>query len=193
MKSKDGALKLDFMGGLTKFVTKNSEVRKFQVKTFGNGNDSEITGISKAFGKWADRGNVPELANFDEKVPSAMVPWKITIPMGDFGIYVDMDFGHDIYGDQKGFCLKAMLTEISFSVKKGEREAVFTFLKNGDESDDAFCREFLNAKEENEKGKLVPKPFQIVLDECESFVIGNEPVEEDDTEEGDPEPVVYEG
>ena len=180
------------MGGLTKFIIVNREVRKFQVKTIGNGNDSEIDGIARAFGKWADYGNVPELSNFGEKVPSAMVPWKITIPMGDFGIYVDMDFGHDIYGDQKGFCLKAMLTEVAFSVKKGDREAVFTFIKNGEESDDSFCYEFLNAKEEDEKGKMVPKPFQVILDECDSFTIGKEPEDEEETEEGDPEPVVYE-
>lgn len=193
MKSKEGALSLDFMGGLTKFITMNGEVRKFQVKTFGNGNDSEIDGITRAFAKWASAGNVPELANFGEKVPSAMVPWKISIPLSDFGIYLDVDFGHDVYADKPGMMLKAMLTEISFSVKKGDREAVFTFVKNGDDSDDKFCRSFINIKEEDENGKKIPKPFQIILSECESFTIGNAPVEDegDDDEDG-PEPVVYE-
>lgn len=193
MKSQSGKLSLDFMGGLTKFGTKNGEVRKFQVKTFGNDNDSEIDGIARAFAKWASEGNVPELANFSEKVPSGSVPWKITIPMGDFGIFLDIDFGHNIYNDEEGMMLKAKLVELSFSVSKGERVALFTFVKNGEDADDCFCRSFLNKKEENDKGKMVPLPFKILMDECESFTIGNAPVENEggEDEEGGPEPVVY--
>lgn len=194
MKSKEGALSLDFMGGLTKFLTPNQQIRKFQVKTFGNGNDSEIDGISRAFAKWASNGNVPELANFDEKVPSAQVPWKITIPMDDFGIFLDMDFGHNLYTDEPGMQMKVKLVELAISVKNGDREMVFTFVKNGEEQDNAFSTMFLNEKEENDKGKMVPKPFKILVDECESFTIGNAaPVEDegDGDDDGDIKPVVY--
>lgn len=194
MKSQDGKLSLDFMGGLTKFGPRDNSVRKFQVKTFGNGNDSEIDGIARAFGKWASAGNIPELANFSEKIPTAAIPWKINIPLSDCGIFVDIDFGHDPYSDNPGTCLKAMLTDIAFSVKKGEREAVMTFLKNGDDYDDAFQHMYLNIKEEDDKGKKVPKPFQVILNECESFTIGNAPVEDEgvDEDDGDVEPVVFE-
>jgi hypothetical protein len=86
-----------------------------------------------------------------------------------------------------------MLTDISFSVKKGEREAVMTFLKNGDDQDDAIQHMYFNIKEENEKGKLVPKAFRIIIDECESFQIGNPPEEpEGDDDDGGVAPVVYE-
>ena len=186
MKSKDGALSLDFMGGLTKFLTPNQQIRKFQVKTFGNGNDSEIDGITRAFSKWAS-------ANFAEKVPSDQVPWKITIPMDDFGIYLDMDFGHNLYTDEPGMQMKVKLVELAISVKNGEREMVFTFVKNGEEQDNAFSTMFLNEKEENDKGKMVPKPFKILVEECESFTIGNAPAEDegDEDDDGDVTPVVY--
>jgi hypothetical protein len=193
MKSKEGKLSLDFMGGLTKFGPKDYKVRKFQIKTIGNGNDSEIDGIARAFGKWADHGLIPELANFGEKVPTATIPWKIAIPLADCGIYVDIDFAHDPYTDEQGTVFQAMLTDISFSVKKGEREAVMTFLKNGDDQDDAIQHMYFNIKEENDKGKMVPKAFRILIDECESFQIGNPPEEpEGDDDDGDVEPVVYE-
>ena len=126
MKSKEGKLSLDFMGGLTKFLTPNQQIRKFQVKTFGNGNDGEIDGITRAFAKWASAGNIPELANFAEKVPSAQVPWKITIPMGDFGIYLDMDFGHNLYTDEPGMQMKVKLVELAISVKNGDRDIIMS-------------------------------------------------------------------
>lgn len=192
MKSKEGKLSLDFMGGLTKFGPKDYKVRKFQIKTIGNGNDTEIDGIARAFGKWADLGLIPELANFAEKVPTADIPWKIGIPLENCGIYVNIDFAHDPYTDKPGTVFQAMLTDISFSVKKGERIAVMTFLKNGDDSDDELQFMYYNVKEEDDKGKMVPKAFRILIDECESFQIGNPPEEpEDDGEDGELDPVVY--
>ena len=193
MKSKEGKLELDFMGSLTKFGPKDYKVRKFQIKTIAGGNDSEIDGIAKAFSKWATHGIIPELANFAEKIPTADIPWKIAIPLSGCGIFVNIDFGHDVYTDNQGTVFQAMLTDISFSVKKGEREAVLSFIKNGDEHDDDLQYTYYNIKEENEKGKMVPKPFKIVIDECESFQIGNPPDESGgDEDDGDVEPVVYE-
>jgi len=179
-------LKLDFMGGLTKFQSKNGDVRQFQVKTFGMDNDGEITSMVRDMQKWANNNNVPQLESFCTIVPPTDIAWsKITLPMDDYSLYFDVDFGHDIYSDQPGFCFKAKLTEIAFSIKKGMREAVLTFIKNGEESDDGFQRMFLNYKETDENGKKKPKPFQVKLEECESFVIGNPPPEESDDDDVD--------
>jgi len=192
MKSKEGKLALEFMGGLTKFGPKDCKVRKFQIKTIAGGNDSEIDGIARAFGKWAGYGNIPELANFGEKVPTADIPWKISIPLSGCGIYVEIDFAHDPYTDEKGTVFQAKLTDISLSVKKGEREAVMTFIKNGDDQDDAIQHMYYNIKEENEKGKMVPKAFRVIVSECDEFQIGNPPEEPEGDDDDGVEPVVYE-
>lgn len=193
MKSKEGKLSLDFMGGLTKFGPKDYKVRKFQIKTIAvDSNDTEIDGIARAFGKWADHGLIPELANFGEKVPTASIPWKIGIPLADCGIYVDIDFAHSEVTDEQGTVFQAKLTDISFSVKNGERVAVMTFLKNGDDQDDAIQHMYYNIKEENDKGKMVPKAFRILIDECDEFQIGNPPAEAEGDDDDDVEPVVFE-
>lgn len=195
MKSKEGKLELSFSGGLVKFGPKDHKVRKFQIKTIPRDGDTdgEIDNIAKSFSKWADHGLIPELANFAEKIPTADIPWKISIPLSGCGIYMDIDFAHDPYTDKPGTVFPAMLTDISFSVRKGVREAVMTFIKNGDDYDDAIQDMYYNIKEKNSKGKLVPKPFDIVMSEVESFQIGNPPEEpEDDDDDGDLEPVVSE-
>lgn len=196
MKSQSGALKLDFMGVLTKFVTKNGSVRQFQVKTFGNTNDSEIDGIAREFSKWATYGLVTKLQNFENLIPGGDGYWTIKLDMSDYGIYLDVDFGHDIYKDEPGIVFKALLTAIEFKRVGDDRVATFTFLKNGDDFDNKFCYCFLDKKEETPTGKK-PKPFKIVLKECESFTIGNAPVKSDEGDNDDifedngPEPVVY--
>lgn len=196
MKSKEGMLKLNFMGGLAKFGPKNSSVRKFEIKTIPDDNDSEIDLFAGAFGRWASYGIIPELANFDEKIPTANVPWKISIPLADKGIFVDIDFGHNIPANVPGTCFKAQLINIAFSVKKGCREAVMSFIKNGEPSDNDIQELYFGIKEER-KGKMLPKRFNIIIDECESFTIGNAPVNDegghsdDDDDEGGLEPVVY--
>ena len=193
MKSKEGQLLLNFKGGLTKFGPKDSKVRTFQIKTIAeNGNDTEIDGIARAFGKWAQYGLIPELEHFDEKIPTKTIPWKINIPLADNGIFVNIDFAHDPYTDKEGTVFQAMFTAISFSIKKGEREAVMTFIKNGDDQDDAIQHMYYNIKEEK-NGKKVPKAYYIRIAECESFQIGNPPeeTEGEDDEEGELEPAVY--
>ena len=107
--------------------------------------------------------------------------------------HVDIDFAHDPYTDEQGTVFQAMLTDISFSVKKGEREAVMTFLKNGDDQDDAIQHMYYNIKKENDKGKMVPKAFRILIDECDEFQIGNPPAEAEGDDDDDVEPVVFEG
>lgn len=179
MKSENGALNLSFMGGMTQFSVPSQRVRKFQVKTFGNTNDSEITDIARQFGHWAACGAVDGLRDFENRVPTAMYPGKWEVPLSDYGIYLDVDFAHDIYQDKPGFTFKAMLTAVKFSIKKGEREAVFTFVKNGESSDEDFISMFLNDKE-SDGGKLKPKAYNIKLSECEAFSIGNDAEESSD-------------
>ncbi len=196
MKSKEGAINLDFMGGLTKFGPKNGEVRQFQVKTFGNTNDSEIDGIAREFSKWATHGLVTKLQNFENLIPGDDGYWTIKLDMRDYGIFFDVDFGHDIHTGEPGIVFKALLTTIEFKRVGNDRVGTFTFVKNGDDFDDKICRCFLNKKEETVSGKK-PKAFKIILKECESFTIGNAPVESDEGDNDDifedngPEPVVY--
>lgn len=179
-------LELEFMGGLTKFQAKTDAVRQFQVKTLCGDNDSEITEMVREIERWAQDHLVDELNDLQRVAPATAIAWSnLPLPLDDYGMYFDVDFGQDIYTGAHGQEFKAKLTAIKFSRKKGIREAVLTFVKNGDPEDDAFCRTFLNIKEVDENGKKKPVPMKIVLTECESFYVGNEAdlVKEDDSDE----------
>lgn len=161
-------LEIDFMGGLTKFQAKTDAIRILQVKTLGGDNDSEITAMVRAIEAWSNEHLVDELNDFQRVAPATAIAWNnISIPVEDYGMFFDVDFGQDVYTGESGHVFKAKLTAIKFSRKKGVREAVLTFLKNGEPEDDALCRAFLNIKEVDENGKKRPLPVKVVLSECQ--------------------------
>ena len=179
-------LKLEFDGILTKRSDKNDAVRAFQIKIVDHG---ELVSIVRELEKWGNNHNVPELQNLTQVIAATDNPWdKMNTKLGDYGLFVKVDHGHEIYSDLPGILYEAKMGNIAWTYKDGELNAVLTLLKNGDDVDDKIVRSFLNHKEEDENGKMVPKPLPIIFEQIDSFVLGNAPEKKNsDSDDDEPE------
>lgn len=167
----ENPLKLEFDGILTKRADKNNDVRAFQIKVIEHG---ELVRLARDIEAWANRHCATELQNLATIIAATDNPWdKMSMSMSPYDMYFKVDHGHEIYSDNPGIIYDAKLTQINWTCKDDELSAVITLLKNGGPEDDTIVRSYLNYKEEDENGKMKAKPLPIILEQIDSFVLGN--------------------
>lgn len=135
--------------------------------------------------------------NLRATLPALDIPWnKMTVPVDDYGIFLDIKFGVDPYTGEPGAVFKAKLMSMNL-VRKTDKEnntiveCCFNFLKNEDAYDIDTRFMFLKHKEEDENGKKKLKLFGVKMDTCEHFLLGSETEKDDESDDSVPE--VYAG
>lgn len=175
------ALDIEITGSLMKLArTTLGEriVNQVQIKASDKG---EINALCRELAQWG-------VEDIDAKVPDIS---KLTVPLGHYSIFLDVDFAVNPYTDEVGAAFKAKLASVTFNrkVKKVKTknddnpdeilvqnifisECLLNFVKN-DDPDDTRTGTFLKNKDEDENGKKVLVAYKVRMKETKPFTLGN--------------------